>query len=276
MNFAICNEGFESRPWPDVCDFVASLGYHGIEIAPFIFADSADQITPDQRRDIRRTAEQRNLQLIGLHWLLVKPPGLHITRPDPATRKRTADYFLTLTQLCADLGGHVLVIGSPHQRSLQPGVSPDQALNNAIEVFRPSLDLAAKTNVTLAIEPLRPAQTDFITTAAQGLDLVRRINHPNFQLHLDVIAMSSEPKPIPDVIREGAPHLAHFHVNDPNMQGPGMGDLQYEPIIAALREVHYLAPNTPGWLSVEAFDFKPGIDKIARESVNYLRRVTGA
>ena len=274
MKFAICNEGFEFRPWPQVCDFVKGVGYHGIEIAPFIFADSADQITPAQRRDIRTTAEQRNLEIIGLHWLLVKPPGLHMTHPDPAVRKRTADYFVSLTQLCADLGGHVLVIGSPNQRSRQPGVSPDQAMANAIEVFRPSLDVAAKNNVTLAIEPLRPAQTDFITTCAEGLDLVRRINHPNFQLHLDVIAMSTESRPMPDVIRQGSPHLAHFHVNDPNMLGPGMGDVKYEPIIAALREANYLAPTKPGWLSVEAFDFKPGIEKIARESIDYLRKVT--
>jgi sugar phosphate isomerase/epimerase len=50
-----------------------------------------------------------------------------------------------------------------------------------------------------------------------------------------------------------------------------MGDVKYEPIIAALREIGY-----DGWLSVEAFDLKPGAEKIAGHSIDYLRRVVAA
>ncbi len=163
-----------------------------------------------------------------------------------------------------------MVIGSPKQRSLLPGVKREQAMGYAVEVFNRCLDLAAKRGVTLAIEPLTSRETDFLMCAADGVDLVEHINHPNFRLHLDVKAMSAEYKPIPQIIRENAAHLAHFHVNDPNLLGPGMGEVKYEPIIAALREIGY-----DGWLSVEAFDFRPGIEKIARESAEYLNRVCG-
>jgi sugar phosphate isomerase/epimerase len=269
LRFAICNERFEGWPWERVCEFARSLGYEGLEVAPFTLADGAEQLPPGRRADLRRSAESRGIEVLGLHWLLVKPPGLYITHPDPAVRRRTADYFVQLVDLCADLGGKVMVIGSPKQRSLQPGVTRDLALAYAREVFQPSLDPAARRGVTLAFEPLGPAETDFVNTVAEAVDLVNKVGHPAFRLNLDVKAMSSEPQPIAAVIRSAKGYVAHVQVNDPNLLGPGMGDVRYEPIVAALREIGY-----DGWLSVEAFDFKAGAERIARESIAYLRRVT--
>jgi sugar phosphate isomerase/epimerase len=273
MKYAICNELFENWPFARVCDFTKSLGYHGLEIAPFTLAPHVSKISADQRRDLRRTAESKGLDILGIHWLLAKvesPVPLYVTHPDANVRRDTADYFQQLTQLCADLGGRIMVIGSPKARDLMPGVTRDQAMQYAAEVFSASLDLAAKHDITLAIEPLGPTETNFLLTAADGVELIDRINHPNFRLHLDVKAMSSEHQPIPTVIRQSAKHLAHFHANDPNLLGPGMGEVKFEPIIAALNEVGY-----DGYLSVEVFDFKPGAEKIATDSIRYLKQVCG-
>jgi sugar phosphate isomerase/epimerase len=268
MKLGICNELFENWPWERVCDFVRSAGYRGIEVAPFTLAGRAELITPQRRAQLRESAESRGLEIIGLHWLLMKPPGLYITHPDAAIRRTTAGYFIELVNLCADLGGKVMVIGSPKQRSLLPGVDREQAMGYAAQVFTPCLESAAKRGVTLAIEPLSPRETDFLVRAADAVALIERIDHPNFRLQLDVKAMSCETKPIPQIIRESAKHLAHFHVNDPNLLGPGMGEIRYEPILAALHEAGY-----DGWLCVEAFDFSYGAEKIARESAAYLEKV---
>ena len=266
MKLAICNEMFEGWDWTRVCDLVKELGYDGVEIAPFTFAERAELITPEQRRAIRQTAESRGLQIAGLHWLLVKPAGMYTTHTDPAIRRQTAYYFTQLTNLCADLGGSVMVIGSPKQRNLLPGVTHDQAMKYAQEVFTPSLDIAAKRGVTLAIEPLSPKETNFLQTAADAVRLVEQIGHPNFRMILDVKAMSSESTPIPQIIQACAPYIAHFHVNDPNLLGPGMGTVDFVPILAALRGIGY-----DRWMSVEVFDYKPGAENVARKSIEYMR-----
>jgi sugar phosphate isomerase/epimerase len=121
--------------------------------------------------------------------------------------------------------------------------------------------------VTLAIEPLAPVETDFINTAAQALALADRVDSPNCRLHLDVKAMSSESQPITEVVRAFADHMAHFHANDPNLQGPGFGDVDFVPIFQALRDINY-----EGWVSVEVFDYEPGIERLTRDSIDYMRR----
>jgi sugar phosphate isomerase/epimerase len=271
MKYAICNEIFENWPWERVCAFCHELGYHGVEIAPFTVAPHVAAISPEVRTAMRKAADRMELEILGLHWLLanvVSDTTLYVTHPDPDVRMSTSAYFFQLTQFCADLGGRIMVIGSPKSRNLLPGVSRDDAMRYAREVFTPCLDLAARNNITLAIEPLGPKETDFLNTAADGVELIERINHPNFRLHLDVKAMSSEPTPIPQIIKESAKHLAHFHANDPNLLGPGMGEVKFEPIIKALKDAGY-----DGYLSVEVFDFKPGAEKIASESIRYLKKV---
>jgi sugar phosphate isomerase/epimerase len=268
MKLGICNELFVNWPWEKICDFANGAGYQGIEVAPFTLAERAELVSPQRRAELRETAESRGLEIIGLHWLLMKTPGLYITHPDAGIRRVTARYFVKLVDLCADLGGRVIVIGSPKQRNLLPGVKREQAMGYAAEVFTPSLGLAQKRGVTLAIEPLSTRETDFLMCASDAVELIERIDHPNFRLQLDVKAMSYEYKPIPQIIGESAKHLAHFHVNDPNLLGPGMGEIGYEPIIAALRAAGY-----NGWLSVEAFDMQYGIERIAKASMEYLQTV---
>ncbi len=267
MQYAICNETFQDWPFDRAFAFAAECGYTGLEIAPITIALDAKDIPAGKRRDVRRRAHIEGLEIIGLHWLLAKTKGYYLTSPDADVRKATVDYLGELARLCRDLGGWVMVFGSPLQRNLLPGVSHDQAMDYAAEVFRAAMPTIAQCGVTLAVEPLAPAEGNFLNTAADGVRLVRMVDHPNCRLHLDCKAMSSESQPIPDLIRANKGDLVHFHANDANRQGPGFGELDFVPIFAALREIGY-----DGWVSVEVFDYTPGIERLARESIEYMQR----
>src|SRR5690606_18758856 len=122
----------------------------------------------------------------GLHWLLAKTEGFYLTSPDPATRSRTGAYLVELARACHDLGGTVLVLGSPKQRDLLPGVPYPQAFDYAVEVFQAIVGELDKLNVDLLFEPLAPNDTNFINTIPQTLDLVERVGHERFGLHMDI------------------------------------------------------------------------------------------
>src|SRR5262245_238427 len=96
QRFAICNETFGDWPWERVCKFVAGSGYDGIEIAPFTFAPDVRELSAARRAEIARVAQEAGLPVVGLHWLMVSPEGLHIHSRDAATRQRTVDYLRAL------------------------------------------------------------------------------------------------------------------------------------------------------------------------------------
>jgi sugar phosphate isomerase/epimerase len=267
MRFAICNEIFQGWKLEDTFAHAARLGYAAVEIAPFTLANSVVNISSGERRTIRDAAARNQIEVAGIHWVLVKPEGLYINHPDQSLRERTAQYFCDLVDFCADVGGKVMVVGSPKQRNLLPGVSRAQGWEWAAATFRTAVERAEQRAVVICFEPLAPAETNFINTAAEALEFVRQVPSPHFKLILDVKAMSSEAKPIPDIIRESWPHFAHFHANDPNLKGPGFGDVDFKPIAAALKEVGY-----DGYVSVEVFKFEEGAEVIAAKSIEYLRQ----
>jgi sugar phosphate isomerase/epimerase len=266
MKFAICNETFNDRSIEAGFRFARECGYTGIEIAPFTIAQYATEISPAKRDEVRRQAADCGLEVVGLHWLLAKTEGFYLTTPDAAVRRSTGEYLGQLARLCRDLGGSLMVLGSPQQRNLLKGVTKAEAMRYAADCIQATVPVLEETEITLAVEPLGPSEGDFLLTAAEGVELCRLVGSPQVRLHLDVKAMSSEAIPVPDLIRANRSYLHHFHANDPNRQGPGFGDVDFVPIFEALGEIDYR-----GWVSVEVFDYTPGVERLARESIDYMR-----
>jgi sugar phosphate isomerase/epimerase len=275
MRFAICNEQFEGWAFDRVCRFVRSVGDEGLEVAPFTLAPLITDVSPARRAELRQQAADAGVEILGLHWLLAKTEGFHLTSPDPAIRRRTTAYLISLAEACRDLGGRVMVFGSPGQRSLLPGVTRDQAFDYASATFRSALPAMADLGVTLCMEPLSPAETDFVNTCDDAVRLSGLVAHPNFVLHLDVKAMCSESTPYTELIRRHGATAGHFHANDANRRGPGFGHVDFVPIFQALQEAGY-----DRWVSVEVFDYTPDPETIAIQSLEYMTacrdRVAGA
>lgn len=267
MKYAICNETFEGTSHRDGLELARKLGYTGVEVAPFTLGLDAREISKQTRRDYRSMVEDLGMSIIGLHWLLAKTNGFHLTTDDRSVRKQTADYFKSLIELCSDLGGNVMVLGSPLQRNFSPPMTHDQAMANAVEVIKQLTGQLETAKVRLAIEPLGPLEGNFLNHASQARTMIKAIDSPNVRLHLDVKAMSTEDRPIDQIVRENAAWVIHFHANDPNKLGPGMGDVDQAPIFKALSEIGY-----NGWVSVEVFDYSPGVERILTQSMDTMLR----
>lgn len=268
MKIAICNELFENWSLDKIFSYISKLGYKGIEIAPFTITDDVRKVGRAKRSEIRELASSYGLEVVGTHWLLVTPKGLHITHPDESIRKSTKQYLCELVRFTSEIGGRLLVFGSPNQRNLLSDVSKEEAWNYAKEVFFECSRFAEDHGAVIAIEPLSRRITNFIDTAEEALRLIREVSHPNFKLHLDVFSMLDEGKPLPEIIRSGKEHLVHLHINDDNGLGPGFGKVDYQPIIKALKDIDY-----QGFLSVEVFDFSPGPERIATMSIQTINKV---
>ena len=271
MRFTICNEIFKEWPFKRACAFAREAGYEAIEVAPFTVSPLVTDISAGQRRDLRTTAERAGIAISGIHWVLAYTEGFYVTHPDAAVRARTSDYLVAAIDFCADLGGQFMIFGSPKRRDLLPGVSAAEGATYCLDSFARAIRRAEQHGITICLEPLSPSETNFLNTAADAIALAERAGSKAFRIMLDVKAMSSEPKPIPQIIRESAGQFAYFHANDVNLKGPGFGAVDFGPIADALKEVGYA-----GDVSVEVFNFEEGPEVIARESRRYLREKFGA
>ncbi len=269
MNFAICNEVFGPRQsledWRGLCQFVASCGYEGIEVAPFTFAESVHEIETTQRENIKKIAEDCGLEIVALHWLLVSPQGLHLHSRDDKLRLQTRDYLSALIDFAGDLGAQIMVLGSHHQRHLEEGdfAGAWQRTKETFQFLAPHLQAR---KVLLCPEALPPPDCDFIQTAREAARLVEEINHPNVRLMLDAKSLSAEARPPQETIRQVGQGIAHFHANDANRRAPGYGETDFYAIAKALRDVKYNS-----WVSVEPFDYWPDAQTLTRETLRYLR-----
>lgn len=262
MRYAICNELFQDWSWEKALQKTTEYGYEGWEIAPFTLGDAPLETSAAKRSELAKQVKAAGVEVVGLHWLLAKTEGFHLTTNDEAVRQKTTEYLQGLARLCRDFGGSIMVLGSPQQRNFPDSMTHAQADDNALFVLEKLAPVLAETNVTLALEPLGPGEGNYWNHASQAVAVIDKLGCENIQLHLDVKAMSTEDLPIADVIRANKKHMAHFHANDPNLLGPGMGDVDFVPIFEALNEIAY-----SDWVSVEVFDYKPGIETILKESM---------
>ena len=266
MKFAICQELYENWDWERQCQFIAEVGYQGIEVAPFTLAAKITDVSAERRRMLREKAADHGLQIIGLHWLLAKTTGLHLTSADRDVRQATTAYLVELAHACADLGGDILVFGSPAQRSLDANTTREQGMERAAEVFRGCAPVLEERGVKLCVEPLTPKETNFLNTCDDAVELIDRVGSAALRLHQDVKAMLTEKESIPELIARHASRVGHFHANDSNLLGPGMGSTDFDPIFCAL-----VASGYSGWVSVEVFDYSPGCEKISVESLQTMQ-----
>ncbi|MHA1682175.1 MAG: sugar phosphate isomerase/epimerase family protein [Promethearchaeota archaeon] len=271
FKIAICQEIFKELEFHEFCKVISGIGYDGLELAPFMLRDDLRDLTRRQAKDLAGVARQNGLEIAAFHWLLSSPPGFSITSPDGHVQEETRDFFASIVDAASSMNVPVLVFGSPKQRNIDPSWNVPESRQRAIMFFKEMSRLCAMKSIKIAFEPLGPTVTNFGATFNDSMELVKAVNSPAFGLHLDVKAMSSDPLSIKEQITRAGDTLLHFHANDPNLLGPGMGGVDYIPILAALKDIGYT-----GWLSVETFRDDIPAREIAKESISYLREVMGS
>lgn len=273
--FATCNELFEKRPFAEVCRKLRTLGYEGIELAPFTLGEDPAGISTAKRAEIGSQIGDAGLHFVGLHWLLTAPPGLHVTARDEIQRRHSWEYVGRLIDLCGELANFsnsqepVVVFGSPKQRSSNGGLSPKECVDIFTQELARAAPRAQAAGVTLLLEALSPSQTDVVTSLAEAVSIVEQIDSPAVQTMFDVHNAIDEVDPHTELLRRFMPHIRHVHVNEMDGREPGMGDYPFDTLLATLAQLNYC-----GWVSLEAFDFSRDSYDVAARAISHLKAAT--
>jgi len=269
MKLSICNEVIQDLSFEEQCRFAASLGYDGIEIAPFTLSENPHLIDSKTISRIRAVAETEGIALTSLHWLLITPPGLSITSQDVSILSKTEHILKSLVTLCSDLGGTSMVHGSPAQRIIKPDQNRHEVFRRVTEMFQRVSEQAKLNNIVYCIEPLDSSETNFINNLQEAVDLVRAVDSPFFKTMLDCkAARPSETVPVEELLDTWLPtgDIAHVHLNDCNRKGPGQGLDTFAEVIDALHRHNY-----QGVVAVEPFDYLPDGPSSAARAAGFIQ-----
>ena len=263
---SICNEVFKDWDFREACHAIRRAGYTGIEIAPFTLAEDPSSITGEQRRQYRAIMADEGLTFVGLHWLMVSPKGLHVTTPDDALRARSWKHIHDLVDLCGDLGDNgKMIFGSPQQRSTTGGSTREEATKRYVDGLAAEAPHAEARAVTILMEALPRAQADVLLSLDEAAGYVKQIGSVAIQTMFDSHNAVDEVEPHAVLIDRHFDVIRHVHVNELDGRYPGTGDYDFVPVFEVLQNRGY-----DGWISLEVFDFSPGAEKIANDSLRYL------
>ncbi len=170
---------------------------------------------------------------------LFLPGTLKVTGPETDPSQQMAHVRKAFTRL-AKLGTQIVVFGSGGARRVPEGFAKEEAFKQLVDFGRRAAAEAQTSGITITIEPLRRQETNIINSAAEGLELVNAINHPNFQLMIDFYHLASE-KEDPAIVLRAKDHIRHLHTANPagRVFPLKWEEYDYAPFFANLRAIGY-------------------------------------
>lgn len=258
----------------DAIDLLAAEGYESVALTldagvldPYADARDLDR----QVRDVRSKLDNHGLSRVvetGARYLL-NPREKHdptLVDPDPSRRAVRLDFLRLAVDLAVRLDAPLISIWSG---ILPDEASEDVAMERLVEGLVALLRFAEPTGVKIAFEP-EPGM--FIDTFARFSRLDERMNHPLFQLTIDIGHVHClEPGPIGLYLRQWAGRIANVHVED-MVRGVhdhlmfGEGTIDFNEALGTLSEVGYT-----GGLHVELSRHSHCAVEAVRKSAAFLK-----
>ncbi len=269
MNLSISNIALPAFDHEDVLPRLAGLGLVGLEIAPSRrWRKTWHELRNADVAYYRRKIEDAGLQTVGLHSLLYDQPELTLFG-SPETRRRIFDFFVHLSGLCRDLGGRTLIWGGGRRRG---DLSAEEARSITIDFFGDLSDAVGDHGTCFCLEPLGPADTDFIHSVFDSIDIVRAVDQESLKIQIDAKALYDNGEFDIATFRAGADALVHYHANEPGLEILGSsGKIDHHAAGKFLREIGY-----DGYVSIEQKMIGPENPLAAIEqSVSLLKEAYG-
>ncbi len=267
MKLAVSNVAWYPKQIDGFIRLLQDLQVHGLEFAPSMEWDEPADVPFAERKGFRDKIEAAGLRIIGLQALLYTRQDLKLFESQ-AKRIEVLEYCKKLMELCYDLGGEVLVFGSPRNRSLN-GLAKDAAWDISVEFFRKIGKAATDVGVYFCIEPLEQTVTDFINSVAEAEKLIRDAGSPSgLGLHIDTKGLIEENEVEASYLSESIKHAKHIHLNDPGLMPPGSTGYDHRAISKIIAGSGY-----DRFASIEMRRQEPDISHAIIRAVEYVKSV---
>ncbi|OED01287.1 MULTISPECIES: sugar phosphate isomerase/epimerase family protein [unclassified Rhizobium] len=212
----------------------AEVGYDFIE-APAL---DPSLIDPEfTRRQLEKNG-------IGINFSLGLDFETDISSGDKEKGRRGKERLEQAIAVCRDCGGEYIggILHSAFGKYSEPTTAAGVA--QSVDILRQVAETAAKSNITLVLEVVNRYESNVLNTAAQAVEMCKRIGMPNVKVHLDVYHMNIEESDIQAAILETGDYLGYFHTGDSHRGYMGSGTIDLTGVFRALVRSGYQGPIT--------------------------------
>ncbi|MBO0993118.1 sugar phosphate isomerase/epimerase family protein [Bacillus sp. SD088] len=204
-----------------------------------------------------------------------------LAHPDPMKRRKAIDYVKRVADMSAEVGAPVMIVAPTANGKTASLAHYEDEVNWAIEGIREGAEYAATLNVDLCIEAWNRYETYMLNRLDQALDMWKKVNLPNVGIMGDTFHMNIEEDDIAEAIRKSSDALIHIHLADNNRKAPGLGTIDFVPILKALKEIDYQRPLTFEILPAAADPFavmetgggREFFDEYTKKSIDYMKEI---
>ncbi|MDO9036438.1 MAG: TIM barrel protein, partial [Methanoregula sp.] len=191
MELAVSNVAWYNNRIEDFIHFISSQGLKGIELAPSMIWPEPVSAPGNERVLLQRKISDAGLRVTGIQALLFSRQDL-VLFGEAKKREEMLEYLTGMMDVCHDLGGEVMVFGSPRNRIIG-NLSPHKARAIALGFFHEVGVRAAKRSINFLIEPLGKTETDFISTVSEACNFLEEAGNPDgLGLHIDTKGLIDE------------------------------------------------------------------------------------
>jgi D-psicose/D-tagatose/L-ribulose 3-epimerase len=224
-------------------DKVAKMGFGVIELGV------AAEKPPFEIKRVRERLKDAGLECCVCSFI---PADRDIACSDAEMRHRGVEYMKSLVATTAALGGSILcgpLYAELFRARHLPPTQRRQEWEWSVAGLKEVATAAESEGVTIALEYLNRFETDLINLAEQAVRLVKDIGSSAIGVHLDTFHMSIEEKDQGKAIRTTGKYLKHFHACENDRGTPGSGQVRWNAVRDALRDIGY-----DGYVVIEGFN----------------------
>jgi D-psicose/D-tagatose/L-ribulose 3-epimerase len=270
MKYAICNELFGKMDFKSGCQLISKHGYTGIEIAPFtIFSNQyeLDNLNFLKINQIKSVLKKNNLQFVGFHWLFSGFSGFHLFSSDSKVREKTYNHLKKLINLVGELGGGVLILGSPEERKIL-NMSVEKAERILVERLKELSSHLKNNGAMILLEALPRKYTNIINTLEQAKNMIGKINSEQVKGMFDFHNCTDEKQTWAELIDQYFTMIKHVHLNEIDGSYPGLGTSDFLPAFRVMEKRKY-----KHWISMEVFEKPKDAEYVICQVRNYLHMI---
>lgn len=256
-------------PLEEVVPRLAAIGYEGIELGAATPHAYPDYTGRERRREIKKLFETNNIALVSMLPAPGGGAGFNVASPLEEERHAAVDQYNKVVQLCADLGGEIVIYVAGWQVF---GTPRDEAWEWSRTALRTVAKTAKSAGITMVIEPTS-ADSNLVDSCDDALRMMREVNEPNVKLMFDTYHTMYRNEVASDYVYRFGKDLRHVHLADSGRLPPGEGTGEFPALIAALEKSRF-----EGYLTMEIGFNRRDVDPdaFAKRAHDYTRSLLQA